>query len=315
MKNMRKLLLFAAIMLFALTSVVAQGIDTTIVVKNHEIKIYDNDKKIDVKVYEIKDSVRVSKEPIYQSRYSFENDESSHTVTIKMPFGTNSLVYNDGTDSIVVDKSCFKKRRRLEQPFPILYFNYINLTDGAFGAKTGLIPQRPVSFEWGMYFPMTIFSTGKKTIFGMATGLGFSNSYNHFNTNYVMTMQDNNVVMKTLTEHTEGRFAESNKSYLRYWSFRLPLTMQLQWKVGKRALSVSAGAEVEWRFGMRSFAKYDGAKRIVSDKLNYKPFGCNALFQVGYSGIILFTRFGLTDMFGSDAFKANQFTAGIGFNF
>jgi len=302
-------------MLLFVASVFAQGIDTTLVVKNHEIKIYDNEQKIDVRVYELKDGVRVSKEPIYQSRYNFENEETDRTVVIKVPFGGKEIKYYDGTDSIVVGKPCCK-HHHLEQTLPILYFNYLNIADGAFGAKSNLIPQRPVSIEWGMYCPVTIFSTGKKTIFGMATGLGFSNSYNHFDTRFVMkndVFGDANIF--TLDEYTDGRFVDASKSYLRYWSFRLPLTMQLQWKVGKRPLSVSAGAEVEWRFGMRSFAKYDGAKRLIDDKLNYKPFGCNALFQVGYGGVILFTRFGLTDMFGSDAFKANQFTAGIGFNF
>lgn len=314
---MKKLLLLTAAILLAITGTFAQGIDTTMVVRNHEIKIYDNNDKVEVKVYELKDGVRVSKEPIYQSRYDFEKNENGNMVTIKVPFsGGKEITYHDG-DSVVIEKSCRKRsHRRLSQTLPILYFNYINIADGAFGAKTNLIPQRPVSIEWGMYLPVTIFKTGKKTVFGMATGLGFSNSYNHFDTRYVLK---NDVTGKanifTLAEHTDGRFVDASKSYLRYWSFRLPLTMQLQWKVGKRSLSVSAGAEVEWRFGMRSFAKYDGAKRNIEDKLNYKPFGCNALFQVGYGGVILFTRFGLTDMFGSEAFKANQFTAGIGFNF
>lgn len=314
---MKKLLLSAAVMLLSVASVFAQGIDTTLVVKNHEIKIYDNANKIDVRVYELKDSVRVSKEPIYQSRYNFEKNGSDRTVTISMPFsgGKDNTCYRDN-DSVIEKYGCKRHSRRLKQALPILYFNYLNMADGAFGAKSNLIPQRPVSIEWGMYCPVTIFKTGKKTVFGMATGLGFSNSYNHFDTRYVMKNDasgDANIF--TLSQHTDGKFVDASKSYLRYWSFRLPLTMQLQWKVGKRPLSVSAGAEVEWRFGMRSFSKYDGAKRLVEDKLNYKPFGCNALFQVGYAGVILFTRFGLTDMFGSHAFKANQFTAGIGFNF
>lgn len=313
---MKKLLLSAAVMLLSAASVFAQGIDTTMVVKNHEIKIYDNDDRIDVKVYELKDGERILQDPIYESRYNFDGEEGDRTVTIKMPLkrGKGSMYY--GSNDSVARKSCYRHHRRLAQPLPILYFSYMNIGDGAFGAESSVIPQRPVSFEWGMYCPVTIFRTGKTTVFGMATGLGFSNSYNHFDTRYVMKNDVNgDVNIFTLEDYTDGKFVDAKKSYLRYWSFRLPLTMQLQWKVGRRPLTLSAGAEVEWRIGMRSFSKFDGEKQLIDRKLSYNPFGCNALFQVGYAGVILFTRFGLTDMFGSDAFNANQFTAGIGFNF
>lgn len=312
---MKKLLFSAAVMLLSVASVFAQGIDTTLVLKNHEIKIYDNEEKIDVKVYELKDGERILQDPVYESRYNFDGEEGDRTVTIKMPLkrGKGSM-YRGGDDNVA--KKSYRHHRRLAQPLPLLYFSYMNIGDGAFGEKSSAIPQRPVSFEWGMYCPVTIFSTGKTTVFGMATGLGFSNSYNHFDTRYVMKNDVNgDVNILTLEDYTDGKFVDAKKSYLRYWSFRLPLTMQLQWKVGRRPLTLSAGAEVEWRIGMRSFSKYDGEKHLIDKKLSYKPFGCNALFQVGYAGVILFTRFGLTDMFGSDAFNANQFTAGIGFNF
>lgn len=311
---MNKLLLSAAIMLLTLCGVQAQGIDTTIVVKNHEIKIYDNNNKIDVKVYEVRDSVRVSMEPVYESRYYVKSGDNERTMTIKMPFGGKETYTYDG---MTVKKSSRKHRRHLEQQLPILYFNYMNISNGDFGSSSPYIEQRPVSFEWGMYKPMTIFSVGNRTVFGMATGLGFSNSYNQFETKYVMAKDENgDMEMKTLADHTEGRFDDARKSYLRYWSFRLPLTMQLQWKVGGEPLTVSAGAEVEWRVGMRSFAKYDGAKRTICSSVNYNPFGCNAIVQVGYAGVILFSRMGLTDMFDSPNLgSAYQFTAGIGFNF
>lgn len=301
-------------MLLTLCGVQAQGIDTTIVVKNHEIKIYDNNNKIDVKVYEVRDSVRVSMEPVYESRYYVKSGDNERTMTIKMPFGGKETYTYDG---MTVKKSSRKHRRHLEQQLPILYFNYMNISNGDFGSSSPYIEQRPVSFEWGMYKPMTIFSVGNRTVFGMATGLGVSNSYNQFETKYVMAKDENgDMEMKTLADHTEGRFDDARKSYLRYWSFRLPLTMQLQWKVGGEPLTVSAGAEVEWRVGMRSFAKYDGAKRTICSSVNYNPFGCNAIVQVGYAGVIIFSRMGLTDMFDSPKLgSAYQFTAGIGFNF
>jgi len=304
-------------MLLAITGTYAQGIDTTMVVNNHEITVYDNNKRIEVKVYELRDSVRISKEPVYESRYNFENGGNERTMMIRVPFSNDGCItYTDSSDS-TSSKKCWGCRHALRQQLPRLYFSYLNISNGDFGSSSPYIKQRPASFEWGMYFPITIFNTKGHTKFGMATALGFSNSYDHFDVKYVMVKNDNgNMMMRTLKDHTDGAFVESNKSYLRYWSLRLPLTMQLQWKVGGRPLSVSAGAELEWRFGMRSFAKYDGAKRTVCDKVNFKPFGCNVLFQVGYAGVIIFARMGVTDMFDSPSLgSAYQFTAGIGFNF
>lgn len=307
---MKRFTILAAFLLFATIGVMAQSADTTVVINNHEVKIKDNENGIKIKIYDLKDGVRTSDEPVYESNYSKRTSRSKR------------FTYSyDGEEFVLRDhgqrdeeKSTGKAYRELEQALPIFYLSHLEFTDGPFGVISP-IHQRPSSFEWGLYSPTTIFCT-KGGHFGMATGLGISNSYNYFQHDYVLAKTDNGLEMLTLSDYTDGRFTEASKSYLRYWSLRVPLTLQLQWRVGGSPLTVSAGAEVEWRFGMRSFARYDGAKRTITNDLKYNAFGCNALVQVGYAGFIIFGKVGLVDVLSIyNVGSVNQLSVGIGFNF
>jgi hypothetical protein len=62
---------------------------------------------------------------------------------------------------------------------------------------------------------------------------------------------------------------------------------------------------------MKSKAKYDGEKHVVADDINYNPLGVNILTTLKFQDFILFGRFGLTKMFGSDI-KAVPFNVGFG---
>lgn len=212
-----------------------------------------------------------------------------------------------------------KITKGLHPGLPDLYYSFLNMTKGSFGPEAN-VPLRPSSFEWGMYSPVTIFCTGGGH-FGMATGLGISNSYNFFDHSKVLVMNDGNSEFQQLYDYSsiEGNGPVTNlahRSFLRYWSLRLPLTMQLQWNIDGNWVTISAGAEIEWRFGVRSFAKYGGSKHTISNDLDYNPLGVNALVSLGFDDTVIFARMGLTEMFKSD--KLNdiyQFAFGFGFNF
>ena len=311
---MRKLTFLTVILLFVTVGVFAQQADTTIVINNHEYNISDNDDKITIEIFGTKDGVRTTKDPIYESVFfkRTTNDGRVRRFTIS--------TYNDNAVEEEQNETKETKiwfSRKLEQPLPHIYFSHLEFSDGAFGALIDM-HNRPASFEWGHYRPVTIFCT-KGGHFGMATGLGISNSYDFFYGDYVMMMDEGKMKIETLSNYTGGQFDKAKRSYLRYWSLRLPLTAQLQWKLGRDYITLSAGAELEWRFGMRSFARYDGAKRTIANDLNYNAIGCNALFQVGYGGCLVFGRVGLLDMFTLEkqnpVWDACQISIGIGYNF
>ena len=223
------------------------------------------------------------------------------------------------SETTKVSKLSTKLTRGLRPGLPDLYYSYLNMTQGSFGSEAN-VPLRASSFEWGMYSPVTIFCTGGGH-FGMATGVGISNSYNFFSHDKVLIMNDGNSEFQLLYDYSseEGNGPVTNlahRSFLRYWSLRLPLTLQLQWYVQDNWITISAGAELEWRFGVRSFAKYGGSKHTISSDLDYNPFGVNALVSIGFDDTIIFARMGLVEMFKSNKLDdLYQFSFGFGFNF
>jgi|GEM_PF-1335119 len=317
---MKRISFLAVLLLFATMGIFAQSADTTVVVNTHEIKIKESENEIEIKIYELKDGTRVSDEPLYESNYSRKRDHDGRTRHFSYSVGKDKEISTEETCIAIVKSKSRWFNNRLQQPLPKLYFAHLEMTDGFFGHSADGMHQRPSSFEWGHYSSTTIFCT-KGGHFGMATGLGISNSYNYFSHDVVFKPEGNNsVVFQPLSEYSlengGQEFTHAHRSFLRYWSLRLPLTMQLQFNVNHGYLTFSAGAELEWRFGVRSFARYGGSKHTISKDLDYNPIGLNALFQVGYSSVIVFTRMGVTQMFNNqDIMDIYQLSVGIGWNF
>lgn len=316
---MIKKLFLAAAMLFTTVGVFAQEPDTTVIFNNYQYNITDNDESIQIKIYEMKDGKKLSNEALYESNYRKKRNSDGNTSRFSFSKNKDQEFVWEETGTAVFSSTSRWFNNELKQPLPSLYFSHLQMTEGPFGPMAPNMHQRPSSFEWGLYFPTTIFCT-KGGHFGMATGLGISNSYNYFSHDWVLAMVDGNSTFVPLSEYSleEGPVNNyAHRSFLRYWSLRLPLTMQLQFKVNKwDYLSFSAGAELEWRFGMRSFARYGGAKHTISNDLDYNAIGVNALFQVGFNDIIVFGRMGLTEFFNSKNLNdMYQMSIGIGFNF
>ena len=239
--------------------------------------------------------------------------QSKTTVIIKEDDGTTTFVERWTHDKI-------------HSPLPSWYYAFLNMFQSPFGPSAD-VPLRSsqifTSFEWGTYGTHSVYATHNSR-FGISTGLGLSNSYNFFSKDKVLRIDDDrNAYFQSLYDYS----SETNngpvsftayRSYLRYWSLRLPVMFQLQWdNIGpeKETLVFAIGAELEWRFAARSFARY-GSKHLITDDLNYNGIGCNALCSVGFDNISLFLRTGLTDMLSiKDGDNLYQFSLGIGFTF
>ena len=211
---------------------------------------------------------------------------------------------------------------RMVDPLPSIYYAYENMLTSTFGTEAH-IPLRSSSFEWGLYGTTHVLTT-ENGRFGISTGLGISNAYNYLTHDKVLSVDEMNgrqAFIESLNTYSslEGHGPTNNyahRTFLRYWSLRLPVMFQLQWKIDGVPLSLAAGAELEWRFGMRSFARYGGAKHTVSDNLNYNPVGFNVLFSLAFDDTVIFFRSGLTDMMNiRDCGDVYQMSLGFGFNF
>ena len=211
----------------------------------------------------------------------------------------------------------------LHDPLPDVYYSYLNLRNGVCGPAAH-VPLRSSSFEWGIYSMDQLFCT-KDGHFGMTTGFGIGNSYNYFDHDLVLRVDDDKqAYFQSLNAYSseDGHGPANNyahRTFLRYWSFRLPVMIQGEWTINDKPFIVGAGAEVELRCGMRSFARYGGAKHTVADNLNYEQWGVNALFSVRADNSVVFLRVGLSDMLSvidthGDKISMTQASLGFGFN-
>ena len=228
---------------------------------------------------------------------------------------------HDGKEKVTIVEKLLNDE--LLDPLPDLYYSHLNIREGVFGAEAN-VPLRSSSFEWGIYSMDQVFCT-KGGHFGLTSGFGISNSYNFFDHNTVLRVDENNdaYFQPLITYSSEEGYGPAtnfaHRSFLRYWSFRLPVMIQGQWLINNVPLVVAAGAEIELRCGMRSFAKYGGSKHTISDNLKYEQWGLNALFSVRADNTVLFVRVGLTNMLTiTDASGKKidmcQASLGLGFN-
>lgn len=310
--------------------------DTTLIINNNKIQITDSSKGLKIEVFSVDDEGYTPINPYYEVRYETEYSKSSKDgkgVVIKFPLVPDYVI--NESDIIVAenyinnadeesDKNADQttksfKIKTFDAVFPSLYFSSSQLADAPFQFSSSVFQQRPISFEWGSYIFGVKMCSNKSNTLGLTAGLGISNTYNYLNNNSVLAADNGKPYVydfekggEIIPDDMQG-LTGVDKSFVRYWSLRLPVNMQVQWRVGYKKMALSVGPELEWRFGMRSFARYYGSKHTVSKEINYNPLAVNALMLISYDDIVLFGRFALTDMFG-DALKSVPFNLGIGFN-
>ncbi len=229
---------------------------------------------------------------------------------------------DDSNEKITIVERIFSSK--LHQTLPDWYYGALNMNCSTFGPEAQ-IPLRSSSFEWGTYNQKTIFCTADNH-FGMSWGLGISNSYNFFAHDMVLREDnDGKACFQTLnaysSEHGNGLVTNyAHRSFLRYWSLRLPVQLHFQCSVNNTPVALAAGIEAEWRFGVRSFARYGGSKHTITKSLDYSPVGFNAVFSASGGNFDIFMRFGLTDFLmvrdmTGDMTDLYQMMIGFGFNF
>lgn len=334
---MKRLVLISMLMAFAVavfsqeikndTVVIAGGDKVEVLINNNKVKIVDSFNGLKINVYSVTEDGEFEKNPYYESRY--ENNIVSKTerrnVTINVPI--NPTFIKDDSDS-EDDKTPKLKFRYFEPIYPTIYYAYSTLVGTN---HLTLVRQKPSSFEWGSYFSQIKLCKNKKNTFGLTAAFGISNTYNHLdcflgtyshpgsnspNSTYFYYGNDGEVVPDGFENIIDK--GDIKKSYLRYWSLRLPVNAQLQWRIGGNKMAFSFGPEFEWRFEMKSKVKLEkGGKYTVSDNLAYNPFGVNALAVLSFKDFVIFGRAGLTQFFNQKYSTESlvPVNLGIGFSF
>ena len=308
------------------TIVIANGNNVEVLINNNKVKIVDSFNGLKINVYSVTEDGEFEKNPYYESRY--ENNIVSKTerrnVAINIPI--NPTFIKDDSDS-EDDKTPQLKFRYFEPIYPTIYYAYSTLAQTN---RLVIIPLMSNSFEWGSYFSQFKLYHNKKNTFGLTSALGISNTYNYLNCvlgthNHPGTNSNNCTYFYYGSDMEEAPDGWGNvmdgrvkKSYLRYWSLRMPISVQLKWRVGNNAMAFSFGPEFEWRFAMKSKVKFEkGGKYTVSDNIAYNPFGVNALAVFSFRDFVIFGRAGLIDLFNRNNSHEHfvPVNLGIGFSF
>lgn len=307
-------------------TVVVDGNNVEILIKNNKVKVTDSENGLKINVFSVNKDGETEKYPYYESRYENGDDGVKERRNISINLPIEPVFVEDETTRVL-------KFNSFEPIYPSVYYAYSAMIGFPFSDYSlNFNLQKANSFEWGMYlFQYDICHNKRKTI-GLTTALGFSNTY--FYSSYILgttsTDDSNNYTYfyRPADSNEEGNPIPDGLSatytpdkiddgYYRYWSLRLPVSVQFQWRVGGNKMAFSFGPEFEWRFSMKSFTYLQNNKLMVSDNLAYNPFGVNALAVLNFKSFVIFGRTGLTQLFNQDnsPIRVTPVNLGIGFSF
>ena len=307
-------------------TVVVDGKNVEILIKNNKVKVTDSENGLKINVFSVNKDGETEKYPYYESRYENGDDGVKERRNISINLPIEPVFVEDETTRVL-------KFNSFEPIYPSVYYAYSAMIGFPFSDYSlNFNLQKANSFEWGMYlFQYDICHNKRKTI-GLTTALGFSNTYffssyilgtttndNSSNYTYFYRPNDSNEEGNPIPEGMSNVSApeEFDDGYYRYWSLRLPISVQFQWRVGGNRMAFSFGPEFEWRFAMKSFTYLQNDKLTVSDNLAYNPFGINALAVLNFKSFVIFGRAGLTYLFNQK--RSPEYVLpvniGIGFSF
>ena len=193
--------------------------------------------------------------------------------------------------------------------FPIYYMGFASLNDGAFSfssAEPALNEAK--SWEWGIYFPMESYALGNRV--GITTAFGFGRTMYKFE-DAKCFMRDANRDTQ-LWQPVDRNNAPYDEAWSRYWSFRLPIQVELQ--TSSDGIFFSVGPEIEYRFAPCSKGRMDGdrKKSVVTKDLDIHPLNVNLMAQLGYDDVTLVARASLRELFTHSTYATSVWPVSIG---
>ena len=285
MKNLLLLLLLMVPMsLLAQNENTSQ--DTTFYAKGRKIVIKEQGDKIKVKLYEKSsngDSL-VSNTQIFEGVYLNGRSTENRTILDALPFSNKR-----------------KKRNTFSPHLCGLYFGYLMVSNdfGTFNPSNQVSLNTSHSWEIGANLFTTSHAFGPTKNWGFALGLGWGYRSMRLDGDYAFRdIEGVTQVIPGSLEPADGRSTEYSKSRLRYFYFRIPLSIEWQTRLSnRRSVFFSVGPEAEIRHGFRSKGKINGKKETFDKGLHGRPVGVNLLAQAGYGNLGVYTRYATYGLF------------------
>ena len=241
--------------------------------------IKKGDKNLRVKIYEeMVDGKQAHTEEIFSGVFVDHLDEEQNSFLDVLPFIPNK-----------------KRTSHFDANYPFFYFAFGRGGSGAMSYTSRYPEKSGKSIDWGFNIFNSEMQLDRQGHWGLTWAIGFAYSRHTFDTNAALEKMEDNVVWTPAPEDVDYQ-----KSWLRYWSFRVPLSIEWQKNIKGSPLYFSAGPEVEIRFAMKSKVKFDGHEHTLCSNPNTNVLGANLMVQAGYGCLSFIGRFGLTPLMDKD---------------
>ena len=256
--------------------------DTTLYLNGRKIVIKEHGDKIKVKLYEsTSNGDTIANAKIFEGVYLNGKSMESRTVLDVLPFSKRN-----------------RKTDRFEPHAGGLYIGYTQLSNDFFSFNPSNRASLNTGHSWeigGNLF--TGYHAFAPTYnWGVTIGLGWGYRSMRLDGNYAFREIDG------VTQIYPGEMAEEpteySKSRLRYFYFRIPLSIEWQTRInGRGPLFFAVGPEAEIRHGVKSKGKINGVKKTFDKGLNVRPLGINVLAQAGYADLGVYMRYSTYGLF------------------
>ena len=269
-------------MLLLSLSIMAQETrkETTVQTSGDSIIIQKGDGNVKIKVYEeCTNNERTKEELIYERVYLTRENSDRNTILDALPFAPRRPGY----------------RNRFDPHSGGLYIGFSRMSNDFFSFDSDNKVSLDASYSWevGANLFTSYLTLSHDRHWGMTFGLGWG--YRSFRLDGNQAFLNINGKTAIFDGDEETVY---NKSRLRYFYFRIPISFEWQTRVnGHRPLFFTAGPEVEIRHGIKSMAKVNGEKETLGKGMNVHPVGINLLAQAGFGNLGFYLRYSTYGLF------------------
>lgn len=255
--------------------------DTVLYVNGRKILIKEKGEQIKVKLYEQSSKGdTIENDQIFEGIYT-DGQSTERRTAFSLPFTKK------------------KNHANFEPHTTGIYIGFSSLSKGFLGFSNPDNLDLKASKSWEIGF--TLFEgslpLSRDNHWGFAAGLGWGYTSFRLDGNYAFNKIDG---ITQIEPGGEGEAAYT-RSRLRYFYFRIPVTVQWQKRFSHQGpLFFSAGPEFEIRHGVKSKVKYAGQSRNIGNDLNVRPVGINLLAQAGYEDWGVYLRYSTYNLFQHD---------------
>jgi hypothetical protein len=200
---------------------------------------------------------------------------------------------------------------------PDFYFGVNMLCTDQPPTLTEGLPQKPgKGFEFGIAVGQWGYHMTRNV--GINTAFYVTRSrYWIDNGQYLVYDRNVNATSKITLIDTPFDGKEIKQGYLRYWSIRVPLCLEIS-SASSRGPFIAVGPEIEYRFGDVSKVDVVEEKKpqTVVKGINVNPLGLNAVARIGINDFGIMARYSFTSLFlNDDPVQTYPFMIGVSASF